>query len=716
MHDFLHPDRVVIGADDQSAAIRVASLYVGCARPAHGHRPGVGRDDQVRQQRLPGHQDLVHQRRRRDLRGGRRRRQRRGRSAWATTSASATTSCARARATAARCFPKDTPALVRIAEDAGYDFGLLRGVIAVNEEQFDRVVDKIADLVGGDLDGAPHRACWGLTFKARTDDLRDSPALRHRPTPPGGRRQRAGLRPDGGRRPVGRAARASRSCADPYAACEGADVLVVLTEWDEFRWLDFDKVAAVMAAARGRRRPQPARPRGLRSSSGLRLSTGIGPLMARIVVTGGAGFLGSHLCDRAARPGRRGRRRRQPHHRPGPEHRAPLRPRRASRSSSTTSREYLSGARRGRRRPALRQPGVAPGLPRAAHPDPEGRHPRHPQRASAWPRPRAPGSSWRPPARSTATPWCTRSPRPTGATSTRSGPGASTTRPSASPRPSPWPTTAPTGVDVRIVRIFNTYGPRMRPERRPGRVQLHRPGPRRASRSPSTATAPRPAASATSTTRSAASWPCSTATSTGPVNIGNPDEFTIRELADLVIEVTGSHLRDRARAPPRRRPRQAPPRHHEGPHRARLGTRDPAPRRHRTHRRLVPRGARSRLTRTTGHGDRQPRSDRGRVRAAEGQRRPFSGIRHPPWPRCLDLVEVGELAPDLRVMARQSGARTRIGPAPDDRQPDPTPPWLPSVCPARRPKLRGSVPRLLRGSPGTSRRLPGGPREGGCWP
>ncbi len=74
------------------------------------------------------------------------------------------------------CFPKDTKALVRIAEDAGYDFGLLHGVIAVNEEQLDRVVTKIRTAAGGSVDGV-RIAVWGLTFKARTDDLRDSPSL-----------------------------------------------------------------------------------------------------------------------------------------------------------------------------------------------------------------------------------------------------------------------------------------------------------------------------------------------------------------------------------------------------------------------------------------------------------------------------------------------------------------------------------------------------------
>ena len=74
------------------------------------------------------------------------------------------------------CFPKDSRALVRIAEDAGYDFDLLKGVITVNEEQFERVVDKIERVAGGSVEGKTV-AVWGLTFKARTDDLRDSPSL-----------------------------------------------------------------------------------------------------------------------------------------------------------------------------------------------------------------------------------------------------------------------------------------------------------------------------------------------------------------------------------------------------------------------------------------------------------------------------------------------------------------------------------------------------------
>ncbi len=74
------------------------------------------------------------------------------------------------------CFPKDSRALIRIAEDAGYRFDLLEGVVGVNDEQFERVADKAIAMAGGDVDGK-QLAVWGLTFKARTDDLRESPSL-----------------------------------------------------------------------------------------------------------------------------------------------------------------------------------------------------------------------------------------------------------------------------------------------------------------------------------------------------------------------------------------------------------------------------------------------------------------------------------------------------------------------------------------------------------
>jgi UDPglucose 6-dehydrogenase len=243
VHDFLHPDRIVVGADDQSAAVRVSSLYLGVPAPVIVTDPasaetikyaanaflatkisfinavaavceavgadindvvlGMGYDTRIGHEFLrpgPGF-------------GG-------------------------------SCFPKDTRAMVKIAEDAGYDFGLLKGVITVNDEQFERVADKIEALAGGSVDGK-RIAAWGLTFKARTDDLRDSPSLEVlsrlrqrgaliRAFDPAVQRQLEGI----------------EVVEDAYSAVDGAEVLAVLTEWDDFRWLDVDKVAERMAARR----------------------------------------------------------------------------------------------------------------------------------------------------------------------------------------------------------------------------------------------------------------------------------------------------------------------------------------------------------------------------------------------------------------------------------------------------------------------------------
>lgn len=241
VHDFLNPDRIVIGADDQAAAIKVASLYLGIAAPLIVTDPasaetikyaanaflstkisfinavaavceavgadvndvvlGIGYDKRIGQDFLkPG-------------------------PGWGGS-----------------CFPKDTYAMIRIAEDAGYDFKLLRGVVEVNDEQRRRVVAKIEAACGGSVEGKTI-AMWGLTFKARTDDLRESPAL-----DVAAALISAGAKVNG-YDPTVRPGDLNgiNVGSDPYGICEGADALAVLTEWDEFRWLDIDKVASVMA-------------------------------------------------------------------------------------------------------------------------------------------------------------------------------------------------------------------------------------------------------------------------------------------------------------------------------------------------------------------------------------------------------------------------------------------------------------------------------------
>ncbi|MDQ3569558.1 MAG: UDP-glucose/GDP-mannose dehydrogenase family protein [Actinomycetota bacterium] len=243
VYDCLHPDRLVVGSDDHTAAIRVASLFERLEAPLIVTDPasaetikyasnaflatkvsfvnalanlceGVGAD--VREVVL----GMGYDRRIgfEFLKPG---------PGWGGS-----------------CFPKDTHALVYMAEQAGYDFSLLHGVIAVNEQQYGRVADKIQRMAGGSLEGRTV-AAWGLSFKARTDDTRESPALEVI------RRLRE-------RGAVVRAydpqARGEfhdvEQCDDAYAACEGASVLAVLTEWDDFRWLDLDKVRSVMAEPR----------------------------------------------------------------------------------------------------------------------------------------------------------------------------------------------------------------------------------------------------------------------------------------------------------------------------------------------------------------------------------------------------------------------------------------------------------------------------------
>jgi UDPglucose 6-dehydrogenase len=140
------------------------------------------------------------------------------------------------------CLPKDTRALIRISEDAGYDFSLLRCAIAANEEHQDRIVAKIEAMVGGALTDITV-AAWGLTFKAGTDDRRHSPAIAII-----NRLARSGARVRAYDPTVRQPLPGMDVCLEPYGPCRDASVLVVLTEWDELRRLNFDKIGSLMAS------------------------------------------------------------------------------------------------------------------------------------------------------------------------------------------------------------------------------------------------------------------------------------------------------------------------------------------------------------------------------------------------------------------------------------------------------------------------------------
>ena len=243
VQDFLKPDRVVVGSDDQVAAIEVASLYSGLSTrviitdPASAETikyaanaflatklsvinaiaaicegvgadindvvVGIGSDKRIGENFLrPG-------------------------PGWGGS-----------------CFPKDSRALIKIAEEANYNFDLLKGVITVNDEQFNRVVSKVIQSVGGNITDKTV-AVWGLTFKAGTDDLRDSPSIQiiQRLIDQGAKIQ--GFDPTVTSHQIGIPAELNISLS-PTEAVIGADALVVLTEWEDFKWVSPTEIATVM--------------------------------------------------------------------------------------------------------------------------------------------------------------------------------------------------------------------------------------------------------------------------------------------------------------------------------------------------------------------------------------------------------------------------------------------------------------------------------------
>lgn len=243
VQDFLKPDRVVIGSDDKSAAEKVAQLYSPICKnilitdPASAETikyaanaflaarlsfvnalasvcevvganiidvvNGLGSDSRIGTQFLqPG-------------------------PGWGGS-----------------CFPKDTKALLKIAQDNGYDFELLAGVISANESQFDRIANRIA-VEAKAASGKPVVAIWGLAFKSGTDDLRESPSLKiinrlisknisiqaYDPTQVGVENKNLHI----------------KNFDNALSACKEAHVLAVFTEWKEFARIEPKLVAEQMS-------------------------------------------------------------------------------------------------------------------------------------------------------------------------------------------------------------------------------------------------------------------------------------------------------------------------------------------------------------------------------------------------------------------------------------------------------------------------------------
>jgi UDPglucose 6-dehydrogenase len=143
------------------------------------------------------------------------------------------------------CLPKDILALVKIAQDQATPLRLVEAVAAVNDARKRAMARKVASAVGN-LRGKTI-AVLGLTFKPNTDDMREAPSIplvtalqdfgaRVRAYDPAGMEQARPLMPD------------VAFCDGPYTCADGADAVVIVTEWEQFRALDLDRLKSVMAA------------------------------------------------------------------------------------------------------------------------------------------------------------------------------------------------------------------------------------------------------------------------------------------------------------------------------------------------------------------------------------------------------------------------------------------------------------------------------------
>jgi UDPglucose 6-dehydrogenase len=143
------------------------------------------------------------------------------------------------------CFPKDTKALARIGQENAVPMQIVETVIKVNEEVKRRMIDKIVELCD-DVLRDKTIAVLGVTFKPNTDDMRDAPALTIVPALVGAGAKVRIIDPQG--RHEGEALLPGvKWMENPYQAATGADVIVMLTEWNEFRALDLAKIARKMA-------------------------------------------------------------------------------------------------------------------------------------------------------------------------------------------------------------------------------------------------------------------------------------------------------------------------------------------------------------------------------------------------------------------------------------------------------------------------------------
>jgi UDPglucose 6-dehydrogenase len=244
VHDFLHPDRIVVGSASQEAAERVAALYARLGAPtlltdaasAEMVKYAANCFLAMKLSFVNSLADLC---------------ERLGADVVEVTEGMGhdrrigATFLSPGPGWGGSCFPKDTHALLQIAEAAGMEFDLVRASLAVNTKTRALVVDKVRTAVGGTLAGR-RIGLLGLTFKAGTDDLRDSPALAVAQLLRAEGAELTGYDP-AHQVGVPGATDGVTVVDDPLMVAKEADALVVLTEWPQFRTLDWTAMAGVAA-------------------------------------------------------------------------------------------------------------------------------------------------------------------------------------------------------------------------------------------------------------------------------------------------------------------------------------------------------------------------------------------------------------------------------------------------------------------------------------
>ena len=145
------------------------------------------------------------------------------------------------------CFPKDVQALAKSAAEADYNFSILESVMAVNEKQKTVIVEKMRKYYKGELKGKKF-ALWGLAFKPETDDIREAPALYIIDELLKDGAEVVAYDPEAMENVKKVKGDAISYATDPYSALEGADALIIVTEWSLFRTPDFNKMEAALKA------------------------------------------------------------------------------------------------------------------------------------------------------------------------------------------------------------------------------------------------------------------------------------------------------------------------------------------------------------------------------------------------------------------------------------------------------------------------------------